>query len=187
MDALLQLPCWHVVHLLKGTSRWSIETNTTPIIFGGYAAALNVRLGERRRIGVLAGVAGNADFSPFIVDVIKPRNSGLDWTVRQAYVVAIDYYLDPTAASGWYVGQFNFVFENEVERGGERARFTTHTPLVRAGYKWYPLRENWLYLSPWAGIGTEYQWGADSRAAGGKQWRTSGFAYFGSLNVGVTL
>lgn len=169
------------------SSWFSIETNTTPWIFGGYALGVNIKPKSLHRWGFLAGVAGNADFSPFIVDVFKPQNSdkGIDWEVSQAYVLAVDYYLEPDTNEGMYVGLFNFIFENDLQKNGERSEFTSHTVLARSGYRWYPGEQQHFYLNPWGGVGTEYRWNGEQTVAD-TEWETSGFAYFISLNAGFT-
>ncbi len=171
----------------KKRSDFSIETNTTPWVFGGYAIGVNYKPEKLKHWGFLVGIAGNADFSPFIVDVFKPqnRNKGIDWEVSQAYVVAVDYHLKPNTNEGTYVGLFNFIFENDLQKNGEQAEFTSHTVLARTGYRWYPGKQNQFYLNPWGGIGTEYKWSGEQTVAN-TTWETSGFAYFVSLNAGFT-
>ncbi|WP_298541881.1 hypothetical protein [uncultured Aquimarina sp.] len=171
----------------KKQSAFSIETNTTPWLFGGYALGINYKPEALKHWGFLVGIAGNADFSPFIVDVFKPqnRNKGIDWEVSQAYVVAIDYYLKENTNEGIYIGLFNFIFENELNKNGKQAEFTSHTVLARTGYRWYPGKQNQFYLNPWGGIGTEYKLNGEQTVSN-TEWETSGFAYFISLNAGFT-
>lgn len=62
----------------------------------------------------------------------------------------------------------------------------THVLLARVGYRQFVGEGNLFYVSPWAGVGTEYRI-AGQTEVGDDRWRLSRFSYFASLNVGVQL
>ena len=171
----------------RNVSSISLETNTTPLLFGGYALGINIKPKKFKRLGVLVGAAGNADFPGWVTDVFKPQNSdkNIDWEVRRAYVFAIDYYLKPNETEGLYLSWFNFIFQNSINRNELNEEFTSHTLLARMGYRKYLDGKNRFYINPWYGLGTEYKISGDN-IVDNTTWETSDFAYFASLNVGFT-
>ncbi|MEM8907432.1 MAG: hypothetical protein AAGD05_06260 [Bacteroidota bacterium] len=163
----------------------SIETNTSPLIFGGYAIGLTIQPRPLQHWSILIGQAGHVDFPAWVVTIFRPQNkdTGLDWRVQRARVLSIDYFLSEKRR-GWYFGQFNFFFNNQIQNDNQVIELTTHIPMLRLGYRWFPFDFGYLYLSPWMGLGTEYRLSGESQIVEA-EWATTKLHYFLSVNAGI--
>ncbi len=169
---------------VSGQTHLSVATDVTPWLLDGYSAIV---MAEGKDLGPwrLTAEVWGMKMPQFHIE-LATGNQGEDWQRRVDWAAVLygDYHLGE-AGMGWHVGGVVHLMKSTVTRTGRsgQGKLQTLELLARAGYRWFPLEGQGLFLNPWLAAGYLHVI-ETPKAVAGEVFEELPVQFLGTMHVG---